>query len=202
MKLKIVDRRISFTKELNELDRLAFDFSAALRRRGVRHVFVAGWVSILFGRSRVSEDVDVLMEEMTRDRFLALWGGLVANFECHNSPTPEDAHDRYLSAGLPIRFTRPGDVLPQIELKFARTAAHRWALDDALEVRIGRKRVPISPIELQVAYKLHLGSDKDLGDARYLFRLFREHIKERELLRALKRMNVPVTLAREVLDWR
>jgi len=39
----------------------------------------------------------------------------------------------------------------------------------------------IPPIEVQTAYKLYLGTEKDLGDATYPYRLFRGMIDDGEL---------------------
>ncbi len=202
MEMKVSAHRISLRKELNELDRLAIDFSALLRRGRIRHVFVAGYVSILFGRPRVSEDLDILVEPLSRSRFLRLWGSLSGRFECHATKDPAEAYDRYLSQRLALRFSRPGEAIPNVEMRWATTAVHRWALEEAVDVALNRRRLPISPIELQVAYKLYLGSDKDFDDARHLFQVFREHIDEDELHRALRRLKVSVLAAREVLGWR
>ena len=38
-------------------------------------------------------------------------------------------------------------------------------------VKLGKEKINISPIELQIAYKIYLGSDKDYEDARYLYLL-------------------------------
>ena len=49
--------RISFSKELNEFDRLTLSFTEVHRRHRVKSVLVAGYVAILFGRARVSEEL-------------------------------------------------------------------------------------------------------------------------------------------------
>jgi len=43
---------------------------------------------------------------------------------------------------------------------------------------------------MQIAYKIFLGSEKDLEDAKHLFELFREDLKEDEILILLKELNV------------
>lgn len=45
-----------------------------------------------------------------------------------------------------------------------------------MSVIIGERSLFISSLELQIAYKLFLGSEKDIEDARFLFRLFAENI--------------------------
>ncbi|MFW6004806.1 MAG: hypothetical protein ACOCPV_04145 [Halodesulfurarchaeum sp.] len=49
-------------REPNRLDKLAIDFSRILRQFDIEHVYIAGYVSILAGRARSTEDVDVLIE--------------------------------------------------------------------------------------------------------------------------------------------
>ncbi len=46
---------------------------------------------------------------------------------------------------------------------------------------LGISSVFISPLELQIAYKLYLGSDKDYEDARYLYKLLLQHIDTKKL---------------------
>ena len=41
--------------------------------------------------------------------------------------------------------------------------------------------IRVSPIELQIVYKLYLGSEKNVGDAVFLYTLFRDYIDRREL---------------------
>jgi hypothetical protein len=50
-----------------------------------------------------------------------------------------------------------------------------------VELNINKRRIFISPIELQIAYKLALGSIKDIKDARFLFKLFEQDINKKEL---------------------
>src|SRR6056297_1066667 len=61
-------------REPNQLDELAIEFSHVLDRFDITHVYVAGYVSILAGRARSTEDVDVLIEridEKTADELAA-----------------------------------------------------------------------------------------------------------------------------------
>ena len=69
-----------------------------------------------------------------------------------------------------------------MELKTATTDLERYALANHYTVELpGAGSIRISPLELQIAYKLWLGSDKDLGDALFLYRLFRDFLDEGEL---------------------
>ena len=51
-----------------------------------------------------------------------------------------------------------------------------WVLAHRLEVVLNGISLKISPIELQIPYKLFLGSSKDIEDARHLYMLFKDRL--------------------------
>jgi len=59
-------------REPNELDELALEVSSVLSRLDIDHAFVAGYVAILAGRSRSTEDIDVILESLSEARASAL----------------------------------------------------------------------------------------------------------------------------------
>ena len=48
--------------------------------------------------------------------------------------------------------------------------------DRAKDPLLNGKHLFISPLELQISYKLFLGSEKDIEDATYLYNLTKEHL--------------------------
>jgi len=50
--------------------------------------------------------------------------------------------------------------------------------------------VYVPPIELQIAYKLYLGSEKDVEDALYLWEVFREHLNPKLLHKFMEILGV------------
>ncbi len=91
---------------------------------------------------------------------------------------PGDANDLYemLEEDLRIRIAIEDTIIPNIELKFLKDDFERFAIDNRLTVVLGDRRLHISPIELQIPYKLYLGSDKDVEDAVYLWEIFKDKI--------------------------
>jgi len=91
---------------------------------------------------------------------------------------PEDEKGLYemLEDGLRVRVAKEDMIIPNIELKFVRDDFDKYAIDERREVIIGGEHLFISPIELQIPYKLYLGSDKDIEDAVYLWEIFKEKI--------------------------
>ena len=57
----------------------------------------------------------------------------------------------------------------------------------------------ISPLEIQIAYKMFLGSLKDLEDAKFLFELFKYEIDKKLLISFLLLLNVDRKVAKKWL---
>jgi len=170
-------------KALNMLDSFVLDFTQMLEGR-VRYVIVSGYVAILFGRSRGTEDIDIIIEHLAKEDFGMLHRTAIA--KGYNFLNPEDEQGLFemLDEGLAIRAAQGDRVIPNAELKFSKDDFDRFSLDNRLKAIIGQRYVYISPIELQIAYKLWLGSDKDIEDATYLWELFEDRI-DRKLMRKL-----------------
>jgi hypothetical protein len=199
MQMDFRDREIMFDREPSKLDEMAMYFSERLKSAGIGHVFVSGYVAILFGRNRASEDIDVITDRFSMERFLKLWKSL-DDMECIITHEPEDAYS-YLKEGMALRFSWKGEIIPNIEMKFASNYVQRKALSDRIIIHVNGNEIPISPIELQIAYKLFLGSEKDIEDARFLFDLFREHLDEEKLKEWMRSFRVYDDLNLRYLGW-
>lgn len=176
-------------REPNQLDELAIEFSEILDRFGIEHVYVAEYVSILAGRARSTEDIDVLIEtldEGTADELAetldeeGFWGAAM----------PLTSMYEMLSNGDNIWVAPDDQVTPHLELKFARDEFDRASLESAIDVRIDDKTIPIGPLELQIAYKLHLGAQKDIEDAIHLYILFEQSLSAARLKEWVTRLGV------------
>ncbi|MDP2672214.1 MAG: hypothetical protein Q8O84_00180, partial [Nanoarchaeota archaeon] len=97
-------KEIICNRELSELDKFVFDFINIIEGHA-EYVIVSGYVSILLGRSRATEDVDLLVQKMSKDEFYILWENLKEkNFECINTSKPEEAFEMLKEHA--IRFFR------------------------------------------------------------------------------------------------
>ncbi|MFZ8789657.1 MAG: hypothetical protein ACO2OZ_08340 [Acidilobaceae archaeon] len=67
-----VDRGTIFLEKnsLSEDDRIAMLFAETLNELGVRYSVIAGYVAILFGRARRSDDIDFITYPLAKDEFL------------------------------------------------------------------------------------------------------------------------------------
>lgn len=191
MELKITKGKIEMAgKALDVLDWLVLDFVKVLDGLHLKYVVVSGYVPILFGRSRGSEDVDLILERIDAAKFGKLWAKLSERFDCVNAGSQKSAYETYLATGHSVRFSRKNEFIPNIEVKFPKTMLDRWALHQRKEVLLnGKHSLFISPIELQIPFKLLLGSEKDIEDARYLYDIFKDRMDNRLFTEFLKKLN-------------
>ena len=156
----------------------------------INYAVVSGYVAILFGRSRLSEDIDILVEKMNYGEFLKLWNSLSEDFWCIITDDPENAYKRYLLSNTAIRFALKDEVIPNIELKLPKTEMEEWVIENAIEAMVGNERIKVSNIEAQIAFKLYLGSEKDIEDAIHLYSLFKEGLNEKLLQKFINALNM------------
>src|SRR3989338_6981723 len=102
--MEFVDSRtIRMDKELNELDKFVFEFLRIVEKYA-KYVVVSGYVPILFGRSRATEDVYIFIEELTKDRFLEFLSDLEkGGWLCMNTHDDNEMFS-YLDSNHAIRF--------------------------------------------------------------------------------------------------
>ena len=142
----------------------------------IKYVFVSGYVSIIFGRNRSSEDIDLIIEKIDLQKFSALWNELVKKFECIITEDKKNAYEEYLLNNHSIRFSEKGKFVPNMEVKFPKTELDLWSLKNSVKTFLNNNLIFISKIELQIPFKLFLGSDKDFEDAKFLYEIFKEKI--------------------------
>jgi hypothetical protein len=176
-------------REPNQLDELTIRFSEILDQFDIEHVYVAGYVSILAGRARSTEDIDVLIEridEETADELAerldeeGFWGPAM----------PLSSMYDMLDNGDNIWVAPEDQITPHLEVKFARDEFDRASLGNAITARIGDPAISIGPLELQIAYKLHLSAQKDIEDAVHLYTLFEEELSVSRLEEWVRRLDV------------
>lgn len=190
MEMKTTGGSIEFSKVLSDLDKLVLKFIGILDKENLRYVIISGYVPILFGRSRATEDVDIFIEKMGMAKFLSLASALKkSGFYCLNHTEDKEAFSM-LSDNLGIRFAEDGKVIPNFEIKFPKKALDSEALENPVNVFLSGRRLMISSIESQIPYKIYLGSDRDIEDAVYLFEVFRGRIDAAKLRRYALRIGV------------
>ena len=188
--MKFIDKKtIKIDRELSELDNFTLDFIRILKKH-TNYVLVSGYVSILLGRSRASEDVDLIVPKMSFSSIESLYKDLVDHgFICLNVDEVKTIFN-YLEDELAVRFARRGKIIPNIEFKWVKNKFEEAALNNSIKVKLPEGYLKISPLELQIAFKQEvLKSPKDLEDARHIEKIAENYLdnklidKYRESLR-------------------
>ncbi len=171
--MKIIDdKTVQLDRELSELDQKVLDFVQILGKH-VKYVLISGYVAILFGRTRTTEDVDFIIAPMSKKEFEIMYTDLIEHgFWALNA---DDISELYamLQEKLAIRFAERGMAVPNMEVKFVRDQLDILTLQSKVKVSTKGGDIYVGNIEQQIAYKiLVLASQKDLEDAKHLQKLF------------------------------
>ena len=184
MLLKLDKMQIEFLKDkieiknkkITNLDKFVIDFTSILNKEKIEYVIVSGYLTILFGRNRTSEDVDIIVSKINDKSFEKLWNKIIKDYDCVITSDFNNAFDNYLLKDTSIRFAKKETFIPNIEFKFPKFEIDEWTLNERKKVIIDKHEIYISPLEIQIPYKLFLGSEKDIEDAKFLYNLFRNNI--------------------------
>ncbi|OGM03206.1 hypothetical protein A3K72_00340 [Candidatus Woesearchaeota archaeon RBG_13_36_6] len=182
MQMEFINKRtIKLDKIMNELDKFILEFIKILEKH-TDYVVVSGYVSILFGRARATEDIDILIKRLNKEKLSRLYNDLKKHgYWCLNTDNFNKIYS-YLDDKLAVRFALKNETIPNVEVKFANNRLAREALKDTLDVMTKLGKIKISSIERQIAVKrYYLKSDKDLEDAKHLEELFKEHIDKSKI---------------------
>lgn len=180
--MRFIDKKtIKLDKVINELDKLVSRFIKILEKY-TDYVIVSGYVAILFGRSRSTEDIDIFIKVLDKEKFNMLYNDLKKHgYWCLNTEDADEVYD-YLVSGSAVRFALKGETIPNFEVKFAKKRLSMEALKDTLTVITKSGKINTSSIERQIAFKrYYLKTDKDLEDAEHMERLFKGHIDTKKI---------------------
>ena len=170
------DRTIRMDRVINELDAFVIHFMNILSKH-TDYVIISGYVSILFGRSRATEDVDVFIQPISKEMWYTLYKELKQQgYWCLNAEHSDDVFS-YLADGLAVRFAKQQQAIPNIEMKFAKRNLAKAAFFDRISVIIPGGNLFVSAPERQIAFKrYYLKSPKDLEDAQHIEKIFKGRI--------------------------
>lgn len=178
--IELTEQGLFIDREPNELDTLAIEFSTLLDRLDIDHVFVAGYVAILAGRSRSTEDIDVILERCAEETISEL-ASVLSREGFWGASMPLDSLFDVLDSSSHAWVARDGDMNPRLDLLFPTDEYDRASLRGSIPAHIDDATVPIGPIELQIAYKLSLEGRTDHEDAAHLYVYFSETLSTERL---------------------
>lgn len=173
-----MEREIS---DRNILDKFCEDFCAIVEKH-CKYIVVSGFQAIASGRTRGTEDIDLIMEKIDERRWKDLFQDLGKNnFVCMQTSSAAEAYE-YLRDNTSIRFTRHGALLPEMEVKFAKDLLDNLQIKSRVKLPLTGLNVWFGEVNINIAFKEELlKSTKDLEDARHLRIVYEELINEEEI---------------------
>ena len=164
------------------LEQFAEDFVKIVEKH-CKYIIISGFVAIIHGRPRGTEDIDMIIEKIPKEKFIKLHKDLIKNgFECMQSNNPKIIYDDYLMNITSVRYTKKDEFLPEMEIKFAKDEL------DNLQISTRQKFPEINPmiwfssIEMNIAFKEQLlKSDKDMEDAKHLRIIYEGKLDEHRI---------------------
>ncbi len=191
MEIVFKGNEIILSKEPSMLDNFVMDFVKILRNHNIKHVIISGYVANLFGQIRTNEEVNILIQHITFEKFLKFWLEFEKEYECVNTVDPIDAYNAFLVNHHAIAIARKNSPAPNIKLKFIKNEHERFTLKYRKTVRIDDKILFISPLETLILNDLFRGFEKDIEDARFLFKLFKNELNLELMERFRSELNIP-----------
>ncbi len=211
MEIEFEGPNISLDKELNSIDKFVIDFVKHLNR--IQYVIISGYVALVFGRSRSTEDIDMFIKMIPFDEFNQLWLTLMDEYDCLNTDDVKDAYEMLIK-GMALRFAYNGKIIPNMEIKFPKFEIDNFALNNCLSLKLNNHPISVSSLELQIAYKLFLGLasltpdeavsfniNKDIEDARFLYKLFKEKLEFEKIEIYLRKLGIDIKKAKGHLGY-
>lgn len=168
-------------KDRNILDRFCEEFCAIVEKH-CKYIVVSGFLAIASGRTRGTEDIDMIIERINFDKFKLLFNGLIKNgFVCMQSSDVEEVYS-YLKDNISVRFTWEDKELPEMEVKFAKDILDEYQLKNRVKLELTGLDIWFSNVNVNIAFKEKLlKSPKDLEDARHLRIVYAEQVNEEEI---------------------
>ncbi|MFH1276187.1 MAG: hypothetical protein ABIH82_03675 [Candidatus Woesearchaeota archaeon] len=175
MEREIADRNI--------LDKFCEDFCDIVEKH-CKYIIVSGFLVIASGRTRGTEDIDMIMEKIPLEKFIILFDELKENgFLCMQSSQAKEVYE-YLIDNTSIRFTKNDNPLPEMEVKFVKDELDLFQISQRVKIPLTGLNVWFSNVNINIAFKEeYLKSQKDLEDAQHLRIVYKEIIDEDDIIK-------------------
>lgn len=151
--------------------------------RHCKYIIVSGYLAIASGRSRATQDIDMIIPKIQKHAFVALHKDLVkGGFNCVQGENPEEIYDFYLVENTSIRYLYGNEFLPEMEVKLAKDLLDNIQIQTRVKIPLTNVDVWFGSVEMNIAFKEeYLKSEKDMEDARHLRIVFKEEINEQNI---------------------
>jgi len=177
------------------LGKFAEDF-CKVAEKYIRYIVCSGFVAIAHGRTRGTEDIDMIIEKTSKEVFSNLHNDLINHgFVCIQSDNVSKLFE-YLEEGSSIRYVldKKGFFPPEMEVKFAKDFLDEQQLKERVQFPLTGLDIYFSSIESNIAFKEELlKSKKDLEDAKHLRIVYEGEFDEdkiNELKKQIKKLRL------------
>jgi hypothetical protein len=190
MEVAFENNTIKVSRTLSIVDTFTFEFVELLDKARIKYVIISGYTALLFGRERITEDIDILFDRNDLNKIAKLNGLISKDYWILNARSFDSAMS-LLNENSAIRIAKKDTISPNIEFKPAKNEFDEYSLSNATTVSVNDTyEIRISPFELQIPYKLYLSSKKDIEDARFLYDLFKDKVDKSKLSYFCERLRV------------
>lgn len=142
-------------KDRNILDKFSEEFCAIVERH-CKYIVVSGFLAIASGRTRGTEDIDMIIERLSLQKFKELFVDLKKNsFVCMQSSDAEEAYS-YLKDNISVRFTWKDKELPETEIKFTKDILDDYQLKKRVKLELTGLDIWFSNVNVNIAFKEEL----------------------------------------------
>ena len=166
--MKKIERNI---EDRTILDEFAEQFCDIVNKH-CKYIVCSGFVAIAHGRTRGTEDIDMIVEKLNKEQFINLHKDLIkGGFVCIQSDYADSIYEDYLSNGDSVRYVTQDKNFfpPEMEIKFAKDELDNEQLNSRTKLPLTKLDIYFSSIEGNIAFKEELlKSQKDLEDAKHL----------------------------------
>ena len=141
-------------RDLTELDLFVKDFLEVLKKHS-DYLIVSGFVSISTGRTRATEDVDILVPILDKKKFGKLFNELKQKeYWCYQGDFSEEVY-LYVKNMQSIRFAKKEQMFPNIEMIFINESrkAKYYEFTHSQKIKISDFEFKIPPLEFEILYK-------------------------------------------------
>ena len=169
------------TSERNILDQFCIDFCKIVEQH-CKYIIVSGFVAISSGRTRATEDIDMIIEKLSIEKYKRLHEDLIqAGFICVQDDLVEEIYS-YLTDNTSVRYIKNNIPLPEMEIKFVKDKLDEFQIQTRIKLPLTGLDVWFSSINMNIAFKEeYLKSEKDLKDAIHLRKVYPELVNEHEI---------------------
>ncbi len=198
MEIEFKDKEIQLKRNITDLDNFVFEMIKIIEKH-TKYVIISGYIAILFGRTRGTENVDMFIERIDFETFDKMFDNLIENdMWCINGSNKKTMF-KLLEDDLAIRFAKKDTVIPNFKIKFIKDMYSKYSLDNKIKVILDGEELYTSPLEMQIPYKLELGSEKDVEDALHLYVLFEKYLNMEKMKEISKMLKVDLGVLYEKL---